>query len=68
MYYPLPGDDLGGDRDRRRTHGGLALERRGTQIAQRGVPTALVIEHLDVIEQLPLGLAAAVEVLAEFIL
>ena len=37
-------------------------------LAERRVPTPLVIEHFDVVEQLHLGFAAAVEVIPELAL
>jgi hypothetical protein len=40
---------------------GLALEDRRTHVPDRGVTAALVIEHFEVVEQLHLGLSAALE-------
>src|SRR4051794_21888071 len=45
--------------------GGAPFKRRRTDLAQGRMSASLVIEHFDVVEQLPLGFAAAVEVLAE---
>ena len=45
-----------------------SLEGGRTDLAERRVAPPLVIEHFDVVEQLHLGLAVAVEVLAEFAL
>src|SRR6188474_2018047 len=44
---------------------GRALKRRRTHVTNRRMPTALVVEHLDVVEQLHLGVAAALESIGE---
>src|SRR3954467_14018464 len=41
-----------------------SLELSGINLAERGVPAPLVIEHLDVVEQCLLGVCIAFEVLA----
>lgn len=42
----------------------MALEFGWTDLAQRGVPTLLVMEHLDVVEQGLLGVGVSLEALA----
>jgi hypothetical protein len=45
-----------------------SLEGGRTDLAKGGVPAPLVIEHFDVIEQLHLGLAAAVKAIPQLAL
>ena len=48
------------------SYDGLPLEDGGTHVANRGVTTALVIKHFDVVEQRHLGVAAAGESIGQF--
>jgi hypothetical protein len=42
------------------------LEDRRTDVPERRMPTALVVKHLDVLEQFPLGVAAALKPIRQF--
>src|SRR5688500_14798878 len=49
-------------------HGRVSFERGRADLAERRMPTPLVIEHLDVVEQGFLGVGVAFEALARFAL
>ena len=68
MHYPPLRGARVSDRHEGRLLTGLAFERRRTQIPERGVPAPLVIEHLEIVEQLPPRGALAREVLASSVL
>ena len=38
---------------------------RRTDVAERRVPAPLVVEHLDILEHFPLGVAAALEAIGQ---
>src|SRR5450759_5037943 len=63
LYYPPVHDRDVRDRARR-----LRLVRRRADLPERRVPTALVVEHFDVLEQLVLRVTVTREVLAELAL